>query len=169
MPNYFDGQLDEIFVVKGADTNDIVKMYNHRRAAFAVENAKKVLPSATTLTVDAGAAADFTRAAETVAGLTGAGTVCLAADSSLAVSSSCGFTGAVTGEGVLTLGENLVWETDEAEPGVYTFFAVPEGFQLPETSNWTFSPAKRRTASWTVRDGRIVMTLEKDGLLLFVR
>lgn len=167
--NYFDGQLDEIFVVKGADTNDVAKMYNHRRAAFAAANAKNILPATTTLTVDDGATADFVRAAETVAGLAGAGTVCLAADSSLSVSSSCGFTGTVTGEGVLTLGENLVWETDDAEPGVYTYFAVPEGFQLPDTSNWTFSPAKRRTASWAVRDGRIVMTLEKNGLILLFK
>lgn len=166
--SYFEGGLDELFVIKGADTNDVAKMYNHRRKEFAAANARKVLPQTTVLTVDAGARVEFTNAAECVFGLSGSGAVDIGAGSSLGVSGTIGFSGTVSGAGTLALGENLVWAVDSDVVGDHAFFAVPEGYVLPDTSKWTTVPnLPNRTKDWSVKNGRVVLTLGKPGLVLF--
>ena len=166
--SYFEGGLDELFVIKGADTNDVAKMYNHRRKEFVAANARTVLPQTTVLTVDAGARAEFTNAAECVSGLSGSGAVDIGAGSSLGVSGTIGFSGTVSGAGTLALGENLAWAVASDVVGDHAFFAVPEGYVLPDTSKWTTVPSlPNRTKDWSVKNGRVVLTLGKPGLVLF--
>ena len=162
--------MDELFVIKGADTNDVAKMYNHRRKEFVAANARTVLPQTTVLTVDAGARAEFTNAAECVSGLSGSGAVDIGAGSSLGVSGTIGFSGTVSGAGTLALGENLAWAVDPDVVGDHAFFAVPEGYVLPDTSKWTTVPSlPNRTKDWSVKNGRVVLTLGVPGVILLLK
>ena len=95
----FNGAVDEVFVLKGANTNDVSALYNYRRATFEVANAAAVLPEKTVLTVGSGARLFITNSFEKVYELRGAGTVEIAAGSRLEVRKCGAFTGRITGSG----------------------------------------------------------------------
>ena len=104
----FNGAIDEVFVLNGANTNDVAKLYNYRRAAFDAANAAAVLPENTTLTVETGATLVITNSIENVRELRGGGTVDIAAGSKLSVRKISRFTGRVVGGGSLSYPGMLV-------------------------------------------------------------
>lgn len=97
----FNGAIDEVFVLNGANTNDVAKLYNYRRAEFDAANAAAVLPENTTLTVETGATLIITNSIENVKELRGGGTVDIAVGSKLSVRKISRFTGRVVGGGSL--------------------------------------------------------------------
>ena len=98
----FNGAIDEVFVLNGANTNDVAKLYNYRRAEFDAANAASVLPENTTLTVEAGATLFITNSIESVRELCGGGTVYIAPGSRLNVRRISRFTGRIVGGGSLS-------------------------------------------------------------------
>ena len=144
-------------------------------------SATGVLPAATELAVSSGATAAFENANETVAAISGAGTIVLAASAKLTVTGTVGFTGAATGAGKLALGDDLAWavETDEkgcARAGKYTYFTVPAAM-LDEysTANWTTAAPLRRGGEFHVvaiengDDVTFKATVTNPGLMILVR
>ena len=95
----FKGAVDEVFVLNGADTADIATLYAYRRAEFDAANASAVLPSDTTLVVEAGATLVITNSVEHVKELRGAGTVYIASGASLEARRHGGFSGQIVGGG----------------------------------------------------------------------
>ena len=98
----FNGAIDEVFVLNGANTNDVAKLYNYRRGEFDAANAASVLPENTTLTVEAGATLFLTNSIESVRELRGGGTVDIAVGSRLNVRKMSRFTGRIVGGGSLS-------------------------------------------------------------------
>ena len=106
----FNGAIDEVFVLNGANTNDVAKLYNYRREEFDAANAASVLPENTTLIVDAGATLFITNSCESVKELRGAGTVYISSGSSLHVRRRGSFTGDIVGGGrLLQTGAVLIY------------------------------------------------------------
>lgn len=99
---WFKGDIDEVFVLKGANTNDVAALYNYRRTEFEAANAAPILPSETTVTVDAGATLFITNSCESVKELRGGGTVYISSGSSLRVRKCKDFRGNVVGGGVFS-------------------------------------------------------------------
>ena len=94
----FKGAMDEVIVLNTANTDDVAKLYNFRRAtAPTPREATGVLPAGTTLTVEEGATLKLSAANETVRRLYGKGTIDLSGNSKLTVTKRIDFEGTVIG------------------------------------------------------------------------
>ena len=102
----FRGRLDEVKVYDVALTKAQV------RAAIRAERhlGSRVLPDGTAVTVDAGATLAVDGGVHGISSLSGAGSVTLAPYARLNLSAPGGFTGTVTGEGVVGIADNAVVE-----------------------------------------------------------
>ena len=179
--NRFGGSIDEVFVIKlkaGSTleeiTADVVKMMNHRRTGTGSASSR-VLPASTVLTVSEGAAVEITNAVETVAGLSGAGSVVVDGGASFAVANGGAICnadqiGGVTGDGAFGIGTGVVWSLSDVSIGEHELFRVPAGFMLDSASSstWKVAGAERRILSWRVSQGRIVVDIKSSGLMMLV-
>ena len=102
----FRGRLDEVKVYDAALTKAQV------RAAIRAERhqGSRVLPEGTAVTVDAGATLAVDGGVHGISSLSGAGSVTLAPYARLNLSAPGGFTGTVTGDGVVGIADNAVVE-----------------------------------------------------------
>ena len=163
---YFDGAIDEFFVLKGAYPGDVEKMMNFRKPAAATA-ATGVLPTTTNLKVSGGAKAVFAHANETVSGLSGA--VEVGAGSTLSVADN-GTMGnfAFSGAGTLNLGSSLVWDLPTAK-GTYDVGTVPVGFELPAWADtWSIRDC-RRQLTWSVTDNVLKVSVIPSGAIFIVK
>ena len=94
-----DGALDDVVVLNGASAADVAALRNWRRGVHEVDGDTSVLPDTTRVVVDAGATLFITNANESVRSIAGAGTIHIAAGSSLSAKSRKDFTGTIVGGG----------------------------------------------------------------------
>ena len=94
-----NGALDDVVVLNGVSATDVAALYNWRRGAHEAGGETSVLPDTTRVVVDAGATLFITNANERVRAIAGAGTIHIAAGSSLYAKSRREFTGTITGGG----------------------------------------------------------------------
>lgn len=175
------GFMDDCVVLNRPVTDDEVSaLYNlHKTMPSA---ATGILPVTTDLQVDEGAKAAFDLANETVAAISGSGSIELSPLAKLAVTAEIGFTGEVSGGGKLVLGDSIAWRvpTDDlgsVEAGEYTYFTIPAGMlETYSSERWTISPelgASQRASFKVVdnNDGTVTFCAEVNslGLRIVVR
>ncbi|MDE3276017.1 MAG: autotransporter-associated beta strand repeat-containing protein [Verrucomicrobiota bacterium] len=175
----FKGWIDEVVVLhRHVTADDVMFLYGYRRAAPLSQT--DVLPATTVLDVASGAAADFLTVNENIAGLEGSGAIFIDSSSRLAISGTIGYTGTVTGSGVLSLGSNLTWSVpvDDkglALPGTHTFFTVPTAsLQEYSSKDWTVSGQGNRTVTFVAQDNGddttiFVVSVVQPGFMLLFR